>query len=160
MHQFEDPWSTEEIERAKQLRQDGLSAAQVGRMLGRTRHAVIGKLWRAKHGSKKAERPKDFVPPFPSEDEIVWDDTNMATDAAQHLWVCVLKVAIDDACGHVVSDNNSPSNKKAESGRALEWLGSSDFVSVCNLAGMDPGAVYDAAMDRVMAESAERESRS
>lgn len=42
-NQFSAPWSDERVERLRELWAEGLSASQIGRQLGVTRNAVIGK---------------------------------------------------------------------------------------------------------------------
>jgi GcrA cell cycle regulator len=52
------PWDEERTARAVQLWQDGKSASEIGRIIGATRNAVIGKLHRMGHRRGRQAPPK------------------------------------------------------------------------------------------------------
>ena len=77
-------WTNVELEQAKKLRRERVSASGIGRLLGRTRNSVIGALHRAGEPGvlqcdemgetiKIAPRPRDASPPrrFSFEDSHV-----------------------------------------------------------------------------------------
>lgn len=70
---------------------------------------------------KQAKTKKEPRPPWPSDDFIDPQD-------CKELWLRVLKLAADDL----------GSLRKSNFGATYLWLNTSDFVEVCNLAGVDP----------------------
>lgn len=55
-------WTPETISRALDLRARGFSSAEIGRMIGASRNAVVGKLWRHAHtgGARQTPSAWDF----------------------------------------------------------------------------------------------------
>lgn len=58
--------------------------------------------------------------------------------SAKRLWCAVLEAAISDLNLRKLDGNSLAERDQA---RALAWLSSADFREVCDLAGLDPGAV-------------------
>lgn len=149
MRQFENPWSPEEIARAKALRNEGYPASYIGKELGRSRNAVTGKIWREENDYNRAPVKPVFAP-FPSIEDITWDDDVMEADAARTMWLAVLNVTVDDALG---KNKEKGTRKIVTRDKARAWLRSQDFVDVCALAGVDPDSIYSRVQELIaMAE--------
>jgi hypothetical protein len=58
-------WSPERVQQAVSLKESGLSASEVGKIMGVSRDAVLGQVWRASHPPKV--RPKRKPPAMPTE---------------------------------------------------------------------------------------------
>ena len=51
-------WTPTLISRALDLRARGFSSAQIGRLIGKSRNSVVGKLWRNAGGDRNRKRPR------------------------------------------------------------------------------------------------------
>lgn len=76
------PWSQAEIEKARGMRRDGYSSAQIARALGRTRASVISRLHRSKEPgtltshSQQSETKAREHRGEPSIRRFSWETTN------------------------------------------------------------------------------------
>src|SRR3546814_204812 len=129
------------------------TAVAIGRLIGRTRNAVLGKADRLGLPAKRDAHPRKDVP---ARDRTVTPDQVPPFregpdegDGDRLLWVAVIIRAIEDATRNATMDSGASKSAKAAAQReARDWFvrGGADFQEVCGLAGLRPDEVRECAL--------------